>query len=56
MIIMMIKVLLYASQNHGQWQEAATNKRLGLSRLSNICFYLDSKSKLRNLEITHIPK
>ena len=46
--MMMMKVLLRAGRNHGRWQEAATSERLGLSRLLNTCFYLDSRPELRN--------
>ena len=52
MMMMKMKVLLRAGRNHGRWQEAATNERLGLSRLLNTCFYLDSRPELRNTEVT----
>ena len=54
--MMMMKVLLRAGRNHGRWQEAATSERLGLSRLLNTFFYLDSRPELRNTEVTHIPR
>ena len=55
-MMMMMKILLRAGRNHGRWQEAATSERLGLSRLLNTCFYLDSRPELRNTEVTHIPR
>ena len=52
----MTKVLLHVGRNHSQWQETATNERLGLFRLLNTCFYLDFRPELRNIEVTHISR
>lgn len=52
----MMKVLLLASRNHGQWQAAVTSKYLDLSKKLNICFYFDFRPKLRNIEVTYIPR
>ena len=51
-----MKILLHAGPDYGRWQEAAISKRLGLSKLLNTCFYFDSRPKLRNTKLTHIPR
>ena len=48
--------LIACRPGHGRRQEAATNERLGLARILNTRFYLDSRPELRNTEVAHIPR